>query len=245
MTKDKTTVEVNASTVEEAIEKGLDQFYLPRDAVDIEVLDEDHQTGMQTVWHISEVCAKLGNQVLILYIFSTENWYHLVEEVDYLMLLAEKYTARELPELQRNGVCLQLMGKREFLPAPVLNALDWTIMQTRDNSRLVLNLALNYGRRDEIVDAIKAILIENEQGALDGMNLDENTLARYLCYPDCPDVDLVIHTSGEWRLSNFLLWCAANVVFLGLTILWPDFKQEHQEAISIYTKQISGQHVGS
>lgn len=201
-----------------------------------------HQAGVQTARRITEVCADLGVQVLTLYVFSTENWCRPEEEVNYLMLLAEEYAERELPELQRNGVRLQLMGKREGLPTPVLNSLDRTIMQTRDNSRLVLNLALNYGGRAEIVDAIKSILTAHEQGALDGLNLDESTLARYLYCPDCPDIDVVIRTGGEWRLSNFMLWRTAHAVFWSTPVLWPDFRREHlQEAIKIYAKQISDQ----
>ena len=197
-----------------------------------------HQAGMQAVRRITETCAEFGIQVLTLCVFSTENWCRPVDEVDYLMLLVKEYAARELPELQRNGVCLRLMGKREGLPISVLNALDQAIMQTRDNSRLILYLALNYGGRDEIVTAIKAILTAHEQGALDGVNLDESLMARYLYCPDCPDVDLVIRTSGEWRLSNFLLWRAANAVFISMPVLWPDFRREHlQEAISKYLCQ--------
>jgi undecaprenyl diphosphate synthase len=205
-----------------------------------------HQAGMQTVRQIIEACANLGIEVLTLYVFSTENWCRPVEEVNYLMLLAEEYADRELPELQRNGVRLQLMGKREGLPAPVLKALDQAIVQTRDNSRLVLNLALNYGGRTEIVDAIKAILTAREQAAPDGFNLDESIIAHHLYCPDCPDVDLVIRTGGEWRLSNFLLWRSANAVFWSTPVLWPDFQREHlQEAIKIYDKQISEQYAGS
>jgi undecaprenyl diphosphate synthase len=201
-----------------------------------------HQSSVQTVRRTLEACADLGIQVLTLYVFSTENWCRSVEEVDYLMYLAKEYAERELPELQRNRVRLQLMGKREVIPTSVLNALDRTIMQTRDNSRLVLNLALNYGCQDEIVDAIKSILTAHEQGSLDGMNLDESTFARYLNCPDCRDIDLVIRTGGEWRLSNFMLWRTAYAVFWSTPVLWPDFQQEHlQEAEKIYAKQISGQ----
>ena len=205
-----------------------------------------HQAGAQTVRHTIKSCADLGIQVLTLYVFSIENWSRPEGEVNYLLHLLKEYSTREIPELQSNGVRLQLMGKREGLPAPILNALDLTIMQTRDNSRLILNLALNYGGRTEIMDAIKAILTAQEQGALDGVNLDEGIFARYLYCPDCPDVDLVIRTGGEWRLSNFLLWRSTNAVFLSMPVLWPDFQRAHlQEAIKIYGKQISELHIGS
>ena len=197
-----------------------------------------HQAGVQAVRRAVEACSELGVRVLTLYTFSTENWCRPAEEVDFLMRLAEEYAAREFLELQRNGIRLQLMGRREDLPASLLNVLDEAILQTRANSRLVLNLALNYGGRTEIVDAIKAILIAHEQGALDGSRLDETTFARYLYCPDCPDVDLVIRTGGEWRLSNFLLWRSAGAVFWSTSLLWPDFQREHmQEAIKVYVEQ--------
>lgn len=198
-----------------------------------------HQAGLTTARRVTEICGELGVRVLTLYIFSTENWCRPVEEVDFLMHLAEEYAARELPELQRNGVRLQLMGRREDLPASLLNVLDEAILQTRANSRLILNLALNYGGRTEIVDAIKAILIAHEQGALDGSRLDETTFARYLYCPDCPDVDLVIRTGSEWRLSNFLLWRSVGAVFWSTPILWPDFQRKHfLEAMEVYHEQI-------
>lgn len=201
-----------------------------------------HQAGVQTARRITETCANLGIQILTLYIFSTENWCRPVEEVNYLMLLAEEYAERELPELQRNGVRLQLMGKREGIPTPVLNSLDRAITQTRDNSRLVLNLALNYGGRAEIVDAIKAILTSHEQGVLNELDIDESLLARYLYCPNCPDIDLVIRTGGEWRLSNFMLWRTAHAVFWSTPVLWPDFQRENLElAIKIYAYQIMEQ----
>jgi undecaprenyl diphosphate synthase len=236
--KDQTTTEVltpcHVGIIMDGNGRWAQERGLPRTA--------GHQAGVQTARRITEACADLGVQVLTLYVFSTENWCRPVEEVNYLMLLAEEYAERELPELQRNGVRLQLMGKREGLPTPVLNSLDRTIMQTRNNSRLVLNLAFNYGGRVEIVDAIKSILTAHGQGALDGLHLDESTFARYLYCPDCPDIELVIRTGGEWRLSNFMLWRTAHAVFWRTPVLWPDFRREHlQEAIKIHAKQISDQ----
>ena len=199
-----------------------------------------HEAGVQTVRRIIEASGNLGIQVLTLYTFSTENWGRPAKEVDYLMYLVGKYAQRELRELQRNGVRIQLMGKREGLPTSVLKTIDRTIKQTQDNSRLTLYLALNYGGRAEIVDAIKSIATAHKQGALDGRNLDESTFARYLYCPDCPDVDLVIRTGGEWRLSNFLLWRAARAVFWSTPVFWPDFQHDHlKEAIGIYAEQIS------
>jgi len=157
------------------------------------------------------------------------------------MQLAEEYTMRELPTLQANGVRLQLLGDRERLPTSLLGTLEKAAIQTKKNSRLILNLALNYGGRAEIVDAMKAIIMDQQQGKLDISYIDETTFSHYLYLPDIPDVDLIVRTGGEWRLSNFLLWRAANAVFWSMPVFWPDFRKEHlQEAIGIYTKQIRG-----
>lgn len=199
-----------------------------------------HQAGAQTAMKMTELCSNLGIQVLTLYVFSTENWFRPLEEVDYLMHLVKEYAERELPELQRNGVRVQLMGRREGLPDVVLNALDQTVLQTRNNSGLVLNLAINYGGRSEMIDAIHGILADHRQGGAAEPKVDEDLITRYLYCPDCPDVDLVIRPGGEWRLSNFMLWRTANAVFWSTPVLWPDFRREDlEEAIRIYAKQIS------
>ena len=205
-----------------------------------------HKVGIQKIHQITEDCIELGIQFLTLYVFSTENWSRPVDEVNYLMFLSEDYATRELPELQRNGVQLQLMGKRDGLPVAVLNAMDKAIEATRSNTRLILNLALNYGGRDEILTATKAILTAHQQCQLDGMRLNENIIQNYLYCPECPDVDLVIRTSGENRMSNFLLWRAANAVFISSPVFWPDFTREHlQETLNTYSKQVSGKYVSS
>ena len=198
-----------------------------------------HQAGVQAVRRAVEACCELGIRVLTLYIFSTENWCRPQAEVDFLMHLAEEYAVRELPELQRNGIRLQLMGQRDGLPATLLEVLDTANLQTQANSRLILNLALNYGGRAEIVDAIKAILTAHEQGILDASRLDERTFANYLYLPETPDTDLVIRTGGEWRLSNFLLWRTAHAVFWSTPVYWPEFEKKNLElAIAVYAAQI-------
>ncbi len=200
-----------------------------------------HQEGVQTVKRTIEDCAEIGIKILTLYAFSTENWCRPKTEVNFLMRLAEEYTKRELPDLQRNGVCLQLMGSREGLPVSLLDILDKAALQTKANSCLNLNLALNYGGRAEIMDAMKAIISDHQQGNLEVSQIDEATFSHYLYLPDLPDVDLIVRTGGERRLSNFLLWRAANAVFWSMPVLWPDFRKEHlQEAIGIYTKQMRG-----
>lgn len=199
-----------------------------------------HQEGLQTVKRTVEACVEIGINVLTLYTFSTENWCRPREEVDFLMRLAEDYTMRELPSLQRNGVSLQLMGDREGLPASLLDTLDKAALQTKENSKLILNLALNYGGRAEIVNAIKAIISDHQIGDLKVTEIDETTFSHYLYCPNIPDVDLIVRTGGEWRMSNFLLWRAANAFFCCLPVLWPEFQKAHlREAISIYSKQVA------
>ena len=201
-----------------------------------------HQAGIQAVRRTVEACGELGVRILTLYTFSTENWQRPQAEVSFLMQLAEQCVANELPELQRNGVRVQLMGRREGLPASFLCTLDHASEQTRGNDRLTLNLALNYGGRSEIVDAARSLLKAHQQGELDATGLNEKILARYLYCPDVPDADLIIRTGGEWRLSNFLLWRAVGAVFWSTPILWPDFQREHLlEAIQAYQKE-SGEH---
>ncbi|MGB4595654.1 MAG: polyprenyl diphosphate synthase [Anaerolineaceae bacterium] len=202
-----------------------------------------HQEGVQTVKRTVEDCVGSEIRILTLYTFSTENWSRPRIEVDFLMRLVEEYLMRELPDLQRNGVRLQHMGNREGLPGSLLAVLDKAALQTKENSRLILNLALNYGGRTEIVDAMKAIIADHQRGDLEVSEIDENVFSHYLYCSNIPDVDLVVRTGGEWRLSNFLLWRAANAVFLSMPVLWPDFRKEHlQEAIGVYAKQMTGCH---
>jgi len=203
-----------------------------------------HQAGVEAVRRIVTACGELGIRILTLYTFSTENWGRPRPEVAFLMRLMKTCCVRELPELQRNGVRLQLMGRREGLPKAVLNLLDQVARQTRDNTRLVLNLALNYGGRAEIVDAARAAVAAYQRGKLDAAGLDEATLARYLYCPDTPDADLIIRSGGEHRLSNFLLWRAVGAVFWSTPTLWPDFQREHLlAAIQVYQEQSGGNHV--
>lgn len=199
-----------------------------------------HYAGVQTARRTIEACADIGIRILTLYVFSTENWCRPPDEVDFLMFLAEEYATQELPELQRNGVRLQLMGERKGLPEPVLKAMDRTILETQSNSRLILNIALNYGGRAEIANAIKAILSAQKQNTLEYSDINEVTIAKFLYCPDCPDVDLIIRTGGEWRLSNFMLWRATEAIFWSTSVFWPDFQRAHLEkALEIYVQQIT------
>lgn len=197
-----------------------------------------HQAGIQTVRRVLEVCGELGIRVLTLYTFSTENWSRPAAEVNFLMKLAEEYTTRELSSMQENGIRVQLMGQRDGLPASLLRVMDDAAFQTRNNTQLTLNMALNYGGRAEIVDAAKQIISAHQRNELDESQLTSTDFARYLYCPEIPDADLIIRTGGEWRLSNFLTWRAVGAVFWSTPVFWPDFQREDLlEAIKVYQEK--------
>jgi len=183
-----------------------------------------HQAGATTVRRIIHACGELGIPVLTSYTFSTENWSRPVAEVGFLMRLAEETVRSEIAELRRRGVRLQLMGRREGLPASLLETMDDAAKQLASNSHLVVNLAFSYGGRAEIVDATRAVLAAQQRGELDADSLDEAAFARHLYLPDIPDANLIIRTGGEWRLSNFLTWRAVGDLFWSTPTLWPDFR---------------------
>jgi len=203
-----------------------------------------HEAGVQAVLRTTEASVDLGIQFLTLYAFSTENWCRPKEEINFLMRLIEEFAMQELPDMQRNGVHLQLMGRREGLPTSLLDVLDDVCVQTSGNSRLTLSLALNYGGRSEIVDTMKAVMLDYREKELDVHEIDETVFSHYLYCPGTPDADIVVRTSGEWRLSNFLLWRSAYAVFLSMPVLWPDFNKENlMEVIKVYSEQKSGQNI--
>jgi undecaprenyl diphosphate synthase len=180
-----------------------------------------HRAGIQSVRDIVRACGELGVGVLTLYAFSAENWTRPSTEVDALMHLLQEYIQKELPELQRNRVRLRAIGRITALPAGARRQLTRAIDETRENEGLVLNLALNYGGRQEIVDACNRAL---ESGA---RVLDEETIAHFLDTNHCPDPDLLIRTSGELRLSNFLLWQLAYTEIYITQTPWPEFRRTH------------------
>lgn len=199
-----------------------------------------HQAGAKAVRRIVEDCVKIGVSALTLYTFSTENWARPLVEVEFIMRLLEDYARQELSELHQEGIRLRLLGRRDGLPASLLRAMDETIAQTRNNTRMTLYLALNYGGRTELIDATRAIIAANERGEIE--SLDKATINRYLYAPDMPAVDLVIRTGGEYRLSNFLIWQSVNAVLCSLPVLWPDFAPDDlNEGIELYRGQITSQ----
>lgn len=188
---------------------------------------EGHRAGVETVRDIVEAAGQLGIEVLTLYTFSTENWKRPRREVLGLMNLLRETVVKETPELNRNNVRLRAIGRIDAIPGPSRRALLEAIKETSSNAGLILNLALNYGGRAEIIDAVRGIASEIEAGSLRARDVDEALLSRHLYTATLPDPDLLIRTSGELRVSNFLLWQIAYSELWVTDVLWPDFRREH------------------
>jgi undecaprenyl diphosphate synthase len=180
-----------------------------------------HRTGISSVREAVRACGALGIKVLTLYAFSAENWSRPTTEVRALMRLLEEYLQRELPELQKNNIQLRAIGRWQALPEGARTQLQRVIDATATNKGLILNLALNYGGRQEIVDACNRAIKDKVK------QIDEETLARYLNTSDVPDPDLLIRTSGEMRISNFLLWQLAYTEIYVTSTPWPEFRRPH------------------
>jgi len=194
-----------------------------------------HIEGTANVRTIITHCARLEIEALTLYSFSTENWKRPKKEVDALMDLYVDYLIKERAEIMENNVRLIQIGRRDRLPESVLGELDATVSMSRDNTGLKLCLAINYGSRDEIVDAVRAIAREVQAGKLEPADIDETHVAGHLYAPDVCDPDLLIRTAGEMRISNFLLWQISYAELYITDVLWPDFtKEDLNEAIRVY-----------
>jgi undecaprenyl diphosphate synthase len=185
-----------------------------------------HRAGVGPVRTTVETCAQLGVKVLTLYAFSVENWKRPRAEVETLWRLLRYYLKQELPDLQRNDVRMQAIGRLDALPPQVRRELEAVLEATSANRGLLLNLAINYGGRAEIVDAMNAILdMARLDGRLETLKFDEDLIATNLYTASCPDPDLLIRTSGEMRISNFLLWQIAYAELYVTQTLWPDFSR--------------------
>lgn len=197
-----------------------------------------HHEGMKTVRKIARIADDLGVSVLTLYAFSTENWKRPKSEVNYLMSLPQKFLQSFLPEIMERNIRVQMIGEKEGLPAITQAALNQAIEETKNNTGLILNFAMNYGSRAEIVKAMKDMMEEVANGSLSIESIDENKVNQYLMTSHLPEPDLLIRTSGEVRLSNFMLWQLAYTEFWFTDTLWPDFNEEHlMEAIEAYQKR--------
>jgi undecaprenyl diphosphate synthase len=185
-----------------------------------------HRAGIDPVRTTVETCARLGIRALTLYAFSVENWKRPRHEVETLWRLLRYYLRRELPELMENGIRLMAIGRLDALPGQVRDELDYVVNATAGNKGLRVNLAINYGGRAELVDAVNALLDEARlNGNLSDIEIDESAIASKLYTAGLPDPDLLIRTSGEMRISNFLLWQIAYAELYVTETLWPDFKR--------------------
>jgi undecaprenyl diphosphate synthase len=199
---------------------------------------QGHRVGRESVRTVVRTSAKIGIPYLTLYTFSLENWRRSKEEVGGLMVLLEEVLRAEYKELDENGVQLRAIGRLDMLPANTRRALDETMEKLAKNKRLVLTLALSYGGRAEIVDAAKWIAERAQRGEIDAAGIDEEVFQRALYQPDVPDPDLLIRTSGESRVSNFMLWQIAYAEILVTEVLWPDFREaELIDSIDAYQKR--------
>ncbi|WP_330949013.1 isoprenyl transferase [Virgibacillus sp. MG-45] len=185
-----------------------------------------HKAGMDTVQTTVRAAVKYEVDVLTLFTFSTENWKRPKLEVDFLMKLPKEFLHKYLPELMENNVRVETIGDFDSLPAHTREAVQHAKEQTKENDGLLLNFALNYGGRDEIIQAMKQIVTDVEQQQLSAESLDEHVFANYLYTKGLSDPDLLIRTSGEQRISNFLLWQLAYSEFWFTETYWPDFTEE-------------------
>ena len=199
---------------------------------------QGHRVGRESVRTVVRTSAKIGIPYLTLYTFSLENWRRSKEEVGGLMVLLEEVLRAEYKELDENGVQLRAIGRLDMLPANTRRALGETMEKLAKNKRLVLTLALSYGGRAEIVDAAKRLAERAQRGEIDAAGIDEEVFQRALYQPDVPDPDLLIRTSGESRVSNFMLWQIAYAEILVTEVLWPDFREaELIDSIDAYQKR--------
>jgi undecaprenyl diphosphate synthase len=197
-----------------------------------------HRRGAEAVKRVVEGCIKEGIRYLTLFAFSSENWQRPASEVSDLMDLLRAYFRRELSELVQNGIQLRVIGERAGMPDDIRSLIEETETLSRDNERIIVVMALNYGSRREITEAARSLAREVQAGLLDPVEIDEQLLAEHLGTADIPDPDLLIRTSGEQRISNFLLWQLAYTELVFLPFSWPDFSEEHlRDALREYHRR--------
>jgi undecaprenyl diphosphate synthase len=197
-----------------------------------------HESGAETVREITRECSRLGVGRLTLYAFSAENWKRPLREVDFLMKLLEQYLVQERKEIMENNIRFTSIGRLDELPEGVRKQLQGTIDLSAKNTGMVLSLALAYGGRKEIVDAVRRLAQEVKEGKRSPEDIDEQAIAGYLYDPAAPDPDLLIRTGGDLRVSNFLLWQISYTELWVTPVRWPDFKKENlYEAIREFSKR--------
>jgi len=191
---------------------------------------EGHRQGVESVRRTVEAAIELGIAHLTLFSFSSENWARPKQEINDLFGLLRRFIRRDLADLHENGVKIRMIGARDGLDADLLRMIDDAIELTKDNTALNLTIAFNYGARDEIARAARRIAEDIAGGSLSAEEVTEGRFASYLDTAALPDPDLLIRTSGEQRLSNFLLWQLAYAEFVFVDVYWPDFSREQLEA---------------
>ncbi len=193
-----------------------------------------HRAGTDNLRRVLEACAEYGVKILTIYAFSTENWGRPKDEVRGLIHILEEVIQREVRDLHKNGVQLRHVGRLEGISERLKRQVREAIELTKNNDRLILNVAFNYGGRAEILDAVRRIVAEG----IDPDTLDEELFSRYLYTAGLPDPDLIIRTAGEVRLSNFLIWQAAYAEYYATPTYWPDFdKKELYKALRVYSQR--------
>ncbi|GEL06689.1 isoprenyl transferase [Salisediminibacterium halotolerans] len=197
-----------------------------------------HREGMNAIRRMVRLADRTGVEVLTLYAFSTENWKRPKTEVEFLMRLPERFLNAELPELIEKNVRVRVTGEIETLPEYTQRAVKKAAEETSGNTGMILNFALNYGSRSEIIESVKTIYKKVESGEVAFTEIDEGLLSKHLMTAELRDPDLLIRTSGEIRLSNFMLWQLAYAEFWFTDVLWPDFdEKDFNEAVRVYQQR--------
>ncbi len=197
-----------------------------------------HQRGVETVRTITEECSRLGLEQLTLYCLSSENWKRPQDELDFLMRLLQQYLIEERSTIMQNNLRVRMLGRRTSIPAEVLYELDTTVDMSGSNTGMWLNLAINYGGRGELVDAVRAIAERVQAGELSPAAIDERSISDHLYTAGLADPDLLVRTAGEMRVSNFLLWQISYAEIWVTDLCWPEFSiATLHEAIHDYARR--------
>ncbi len=200
---------------------------------------EGHRRGVESVRRVTEECARLGIEQLTLYCLSSENWKRPPQELDFLMHLLEQYMIEERSTIVRQNISVRVIGRREGIPEATLGEMDKTIEMTAGNTGTRLCLAINYGGRAEILDAVRQVATDVRDGRLDAGKIDESIFENRLYTAGMPDPDLLIRTAGELRISNFLLWQISYTEIWVTELCWPEFREPdlHQAIGSFAARQ--------
>jgi undecaprenyl diphosphate synthase len=190
---------------------------------------EGHRQGEESIMEAVRVCSSWGIRALSLFAFSTENWERPEDEVSFLVNMSRAVLRKRMEEFMELGVRMRHIGRRDRLPPEILAWFDLAAEVTAENQGLNLSINFNYGGRQEIVDAALGAAAAVKEDGLEATDIDEELLRRYTYVPDLPDIDLLIRTAGEMRISNFMLWHVADAEIVILPVLWPDFRREHME----------------